>query len=258
MANTYNIKVTGTLDTSKIQEALKGVEQKYGNVKIGTGAASGIKSIGNAAKESKGMLGEFTSQLNNLSSTIPKVAAFGVATMAVNAFRDGIADAIQAVFDMDEALTEFRKVSDLSGEALDEYVDKATTLGTTVARTGREMVEAATTFKKSGYTEDEALQLAKIASMYQNIADTEVSSAEAASFVISQMKAFNITAENSIDIIDKTNAVANNLAVGTNDLSKAMEVAGAGLVTYGNDINDMISLVTAGTEINLLSLNSLN
>lgn len=249
MANTYNIKVTGTLDTSKIQEALKGVEQKYGNVKIGTGAASGIKSIGTAAKESKGMLGEFTSQLTNLSSTIPKVAAFGVATMAVNAFRDAIADGVQAVFDMDAALTEFRKVSDISGEELDKYVDKATTLGTTVARTGREMVDAATTFKKSGYTEDEALQLAKIASMYQNIADTEVSSAEAASFVISQMKAFNITAENSIDIIDKTNAVANNLAVGTNDLSKAMEIAGAGLSTYGNDINDMISLVTAGTEI---------
>lgn len=48
------------------------------------------------------------------------------------------------------------------------------------------------------------------------------------------------------------------MSLGTNDLSKAMEVAGAGLVTYGNDINDMISLVTAGTEINLLSLNSLN
>lgn len=39
------------------------------------------------------------------------------------------------------------------------------------------------------------------------------------------------------------------MSLGTNDLSKAMEVAGAGLVTYGNDINDMISLVTAGTEI---------
>lgn len=258
MANTYNIKVTGTLDTSKIQEALKGVEQKYGNVKIGTGAASGIKSIGNAAKESKGMLGEFTSQLTNLSSTIPKVAAFGVATMAVNSFRDGIADAVQAVFDMDAALTEFRKVSDISGEELDKYVDKATELGTTVARTGKEMIEAATTFKKSGFSEEDSLQLAEISSQYQNIADTQVSAAESASFLISQMKAFNISASDSVSIIDKVNEVANNMSLGTNDLSKAMEVAGAGLVTYGNDINDMISLVTAGTEINLLSLNSLN
>lgn len=249
MANTYNIKVTGTLDTSKIQEALKGVEQKYGTVKIGTGAASGIKGIGVAAKESKGMLGEFTSQLTNLSSTIPKVAAFGVATMAVNAFRDAIADGVQAVFDMDAALTEFRKVSDIGGEELDKYIDKATELGTTVARTGKEMIEAATTFKKSGFSEEDSLQLAEISSKYQNIADTQVSAAESASFLISQMKAFNISASDSVSIIDKVNEVANNMSLGTNDLSKAMEVAGAGLVTYGNDINDMISLVTAGTEI---------
>lgn len=38
--------------------------------------------------------------------------------------------------------------------------------------------------------------------MYQNIADEQISSGEAAEFIISQMKAFNITAEDSIHIAD--------------------------------------------------------
>jgi hypothetical protein len=43
--------------------------------------------------------------------------------------------------------------------------------------------------------------------MYQNIADSELSAGDAASYIISQMKAFNISAEDSMQIIDKTNEV---------------------------------------------------
>ena len=37
--------------------------------------------------------------------------------------------------------------------------------------------------------------------------------------------------------------------MGTNDLSKAMEVASSGLATYGNEFSEILGLVTAGTEI---------
>lgn len=85
--------------------------------------------------------------------------------------------------------------------------------------------------------------------MYQNVSDTTISAGESASFIISQMKAFDIEATDAVSIIDKVNEVANNFAVGTNDLSSALEVAGAGLSTYNNDINQTIALVTAGSEI---------
>lgn len=78
--------------------------------------------------------------------------------------------------------------------------------------------------------------------MYQNVADTSISAADSAAFIISQMKAFNITADDSYSIIDKVNAVANNFAVGTNDLSSALEVAGAGLSTYNNSYDQTIAL----------------
>lgn len=37
--------------------------------------------------------------------------------------------------------------------------------------------------------------------------------------------------------------------MGTNDLSRAMEVASSGLATYGNEFSEILGLVTAGTEI---------
>ena len=41
------------------------------------------------------------------------------------------------VFELDTSLTEFKKVSDLSGSALDSYVDKLSDMGKEVARTGK-------------------------------------------------------------------------------------------------------------------------
>lgn len=111
------------------------------------------------------------------------------------------------------------------------------------------MVEAATTFRKSGFNDQDAATLAKVAAQYQNVADTAVSAEDAASSIVSQIRAFGEDADFAIHVIDAYNEVANNFSVGTNDLSQAMEIASAGMATYGNEFEQIIGLVTAGTEI---------
>ena len=51
------------------------------------------------------------------------------------------------------------------------------------------MVEAATTFRKSGFNDQDAATLAKVAAQYQNVADTAVSAEDAASSIVSQIRA---------------------------------------------------------------------
>jgi negative regulator of replication initiation len=43
--------------------------------------------------------------------------------------------------------------------------------------------------------------------LYQNIADEELDAGESANFIISQMKAFNMTAQDAEHIIDAVNEV---------------------------------------------------
>lgn len=104
------------------------------------------------------------------------------------------------------------------------------------------MLQAATEFRKNSFNDSDSALLAEIAVKYTNIADTQVSSADAAQFLISQMKAFNIEAENSEHIIDTVNETANNFAVGTNDLSIALIKAGTALGTTGNTFEETIGL----------------
>jgi hypothetical protein len=57
-------------------------------------------------------------------------------------------------------------------------------------------------FRKSGFSDEDSAQLASIAEKYRNIADEEISAGESASFIIAQMKAFNIEAGQAEHIID--------------------------------------------------------
>lgn len=50
---------------------------------------------------------------------------------------DIISSMVEQVYELDGSLTEFKKVSDLSGSSLDKYVSKLSQMGKTVARTGK-------------------------------------------------------------------------------------------------------------------------
>lgn len=115
------------------------------------------------------------------------------------------------------------------------------------------MVSASAEFRKSGFTDEEAASLSRIAAMYQNVADTAVSSEDAVASIVSQIRAYGIendkAAEWAMHVIDAYNEVANSFSVGTNDLSQAMEIASAGMATYGNSFEEVLGLVTSATEI---------
>ena len=100
-----------------------------------------------------------------------------------------------------------------------------------------------------GYTEEQSLQLATTATMFQNIADAEISAGDAALFINSQLKAFNFSAEESQHVIGAVNEVANQFAVGTNDLQLALSKTASAMGGFGNSYEQTIGIITAGTEI---------
>lgn len=184
-----------------------------------------------------------------LANIFKKVVEFGLVTDVIQLFSQLIGKAVSAVFELDEAVTELKKVSNLSGDALDDYTEKLGKMGQEVARTRAEMVDAATTFRKSGYSDEESATLARVATMYQNVADEAISAGESADFIISQMKAFNIEAEDAEHIIDAINEVSNNFAVSSTDLATNIGKASAALVVGDNTMEESLGLMTAIVEI---------
>lgn len=110
------------------------------------------------------------------------------------------------------------------------------------------MVEAATEFRKNGFNDDDSAILATVASKFSNVADEAISAGESASFIISQMIAFNIEAENAESIIDKVNEVANSFSVSSGNLSTALGIVASTSAAMGNSLDETLGIVTAITE----------
>lgn len=115
MASQYSILVDVDFSTSQIQQKLRQAAQ---NTKINFDVDSG--SIDQATKAAE-----------NLGLT------FQEANLIMSRSLDIITSMVDEVYALDSSLTEFKKVSDLSGASLDNYTNKLSAIGKTVARTGK-------------------------------------------------------------------------------------------------------------------------
>lgn len=118
----YSILVDVELQTSTIQQQLNNAAK---NTKISFDT-----------KNAKENIDDLTISAENMGLT------FQEANLIMSKSIDIISSMVEEVYNLDTALTEFKKVSDLSGESLDNYVSKLNEMGTAVARTGKPKCQA--------------------------------------------------------------------------------------------------------------------
>lgn len=110
-------------------------------------------------------------------------------------------------------------------------------------------------FRKNGFGDEDAAQLAEIAAVLQNVADEEISAGDAASFIISQMIAFeeelgrfSTEGEKAEHVVNAINEVANSFSVSSGDLSKALSIVSSSASAMGNSMEETLAMTTAITE----------
>ena len=264
MNKEYYIKLQATIDdsqktVSELNSKIKTLENKVSELKLKidsqkvSKANKQLASLNATAKEGKKQAEKWQySWTKAFQSFTTYMSVTTVFYQTIHTIRD----MIDEVTELDGALVELKKVTDLEGESLKQFTKEAYEAGANVAKTGTEMVEAATSFAKAGYSKDQILQLGEVATMYTNIADEAISSADAADFIIAQLKAFNLeskdmneTLSNAYHIIDAVNEVSNNFAVSSSDIATNLGKASSVMANAGNSMEQMIGLMAAGTEV---------
>ena len=240
-------KLHFTSDGSQLVTTTKLFRNNMGEVVKSTHTLN--KATGKATSSFQTMAASTNKMKQGFGDIVLKVGKFLAATTLISGVTAAIGGAVTAVKELDDAMTEYKKVSSLRGKDLDAQTQKLSKYGEVSGRTTSEMYDAATQFKKSGYSDSQSATLAKTATVFQNIADSEMDAGTAAGFITSQMKAFNIPASKSFKIIDSVNEVSNNYAVSSTDLQSALSRTSSAMGALGNSYDETLGLVTAGTEI---------
>ena len=124
------IKITANADEAKsIVESLTSGLNKESTIKVNADSSQ-VKELGSASSEA-------ASQVDSLTeSGVAAGESYAQLMMTFQQMVQVYQSISEQVFEVDETLTEFKKVSDLSGESLNQYVNQLQDLGSTVGRTG--------------------------------------------------------------------------------------------------------------------------
>lgn len=222
---TKKVKSEVQQTTEKVQKATQTVKE---NTKTVVESNKNVKTLGQTFLE-----------------TTEKVFRFGLSTAIIGGFTQAIRQGVEEVKVMDASLTELKKVTDLNGESLKSFTQDAFDLAEELHTTGSNVTDAVTEFSKSGFGLEDSKILAEQALKFKAIADEEISASEASTVLIQTMKAYNMTAQESVKIADAINEVSNTQAISSTGLSQAIGKVASSAQTANVDFEHLLGLITA-------------
>ena len=117
----FSVLVDLVPDVSSLKKKLKNQNIE---IKVGVTGTEKVKDLNTAVQDNAKAVEDAALTWQQYREML------NLATRAIEAF-------VGQTMEMDESLTEFKKVSTLSGNELDRYVDKLSEAGKQVARTGK-------------------------------------------------------------------------------------------------------------------------
>lgn len=115
------------------------------------------------------------------------------------------------VIELDDAMTELKKVTDETDSAYDNFFKNASRRAKELGVTLKDTINATASFARLGYNIADASALADAAVVYNNVGDEIESVDDASASIISTMQAFGVEAKNVMTIVDKFNEVGKSL-----------------------------------------------
>lgn len=155
-------------------------------------------------------------------------------------------EGFNVVRELNTALTEMRKVSDETVQNLKDY--QVTTFDTAdaVGTTAKQIQNSTADWMRLGESMNQAAESAKDANVLLNVSEFEGID-EATESLVSMSQAYKDL--DKMDIIDILNNIGNNYSISTDGLATALKDSASALVTANNDLNEAVSLTTAGNAI---------
>lgn len=186
---------------------------------------------------------------DSMKSAWDVVSKFGLVTNFYAQISNTIKSMVNNVIELDTAMTELKKVTDLSTEAYSSFQKQAGSIARNVGASISDTINATADFARLGYDLQDAAELAEAALVYKNVGDGITDISMATESLISTIKAFGIEAKDSMYIVDMFNEVGNNFAISSVGIGDALQRSAAALAAAGNTIQESIGLVTAMNSV---------
>lgn len=228
--NTYTSKLDATLKTTKADITSMGKEW--------SNSTKSVNTFGGA-----------------ISEATKKIGIFSLGYMAISKIRTSISDGIEAVKDMDKAMTTLKiTMNGMSDTALKNVGKQAQELATSLSSTTSKVLEAVTTFANAGETVNSIMNKTGSAIILSNLTGLDTSTTvDTIQSATQQFEELSDGSEKSaMKVTDSMTAISKALGVdfskGISEMSESLNILGNLSSQLGGDLDDTLALISTGME----------
>jgi len=197
-----------------------------------------------AAKKSFQAMGDFEKAIRRVVLVAPVWMAFRVVLMSTLQL---IRDQVKFLTDLEDAMARIRIVGKGTEQEYENLRSTLVSLGMAYGVVSSAALKAAVIFAQQGKSVSEVIKLTRTAIIGSQVLGADVETT--VENITAAMKAFDISADSSINIIDKLINVERNFAVTSKNLADAIKVVGSTANQMGISIDALVGDVTAVVEV---------
>lgn len=168
-----------------------------------------------------------------------------IAMAGVAMVKQGLREVYNNVLELDTAVTELKKVSKMTGDEMNEYLDRTATNARELGANISDLVSSTADWKRLGYTDKDSEELARVAALMANVGDGIDNATTASSYLISTMQGFGLVADDAEHLLDCMNQIANTEPVSMEDLGIIMQKSSAAMSAAGNTYQETLAMASA-------------
>ena len=177
------------------------------------------------------------SLLNTMGTTMMNTVKWGIASSVMNSFTGSIQNAYNYVKVLDSSLTDIRIVTGQSREEMDRFAESANKAAQSLGRQTKDYTNAALTFYQQGLNDDQVAARTETTLKASNITGAAVD--DMANQLTAVWNGFQVSIEDTQDVVSKLAAVADTSASNMSELAKAMSKTASVANNMGVDVDQL-------------------
>lgn len=184
---------------------------------------------------------------DKFKNVFEKLGSWGLVSSGLSAFYDQLKKMPEEVYKIDSAMTNLYLVTDETSIRYQNFLSSAGKSAQQLGLSIAELVQQTANWAKLGYNLDDSSKLAKSSSIYSNLNGTD--DATAITDLETAMKAFNIAASDSIEIVDIYTKLGKEFSASANQIAEGVKNSSSTFALQGNTLEQTAALLSGSGDI---------
>ena len=228
-----------TKETNAFQEKLGLIKSQTDEIKK-SDALKELNTDIKAAANSTGLLGQsFTKAMVKYTTWL------GIATIIAQISR-AIKSLISQVVELDKALTSLQMVTGYTDAQMEELKDTLIDMSKELGVTVDTLVSGADEWMRAGLSAADTMEALRASTIMATIANMD--NATATQYLIAQMNAYGLAAQDLMDIVDKMSAIDIVAATSTEELGEALSLSANSAQLAGIEYDKYLAMIATVSE----------